>query len=114
MRAVLCAALAAAAPGCARPAPREEPMPRYIIRRIRGAHCKRGPETCELCRKADFDKTCLLDIDPPDRGMVQRRVMDFTIGGRAVTTEFDTVKVFASEDEARAYARAHGITDAEY
>lgn len=84
---------------------------RHVIRRIRTAHCKRGPSRCEKCRETEGDAICLLDIDPPDRGMVQRRVMEFRTGGLVEWREFDVVKLFASEAEARAYAAENGIED---
>jgi hypothetical protein len=45
-------------------------MPRYIIRRIRLAHCKRGPDRCDKCEEMEAERICLLDIAPPDAGMV--------------------------------------------
>lgn len=82
-------------------------QPRYIIRKLRLAHCKRGPERCEKCREMDAERLCLLDICPPDVGMLQRRVIQVGDEWR----EFDVVKVFESVDEAQGYAAAHQITD---
>jgi hypothetical protein len=86
-------------------------MPRYIIRKIRLAHCKRGPEVCEKCREIDAERICLLDICPPDAGLVQRRVIEVTIDGEKAWREFDVVRVFADEEEAAAYAAQNGIED---
>ena len=86
-------------------------MPRYIIRRIRLAHCKRGPEVCEECREMDEEKICLLDICPPDQGMRQRRVIEISRDGDSVWREFDIVRAFESEAEAREYAEQNGIGD---
>jgi predicted Fe-Mo cluster-binding NifX family protein len=83
----------------------------HIIRRIRTAHCKRGPEVCEKCREMDVDRICLLDICPPDAGLVQRRVIEVTIDGETEWREFDVVRVFADEQEAAAYAAQNGIED---
>lgn len=86
-------------------------MPRYIIRRMRLAHCKRGPLVCEICREMDVESICLLDIDPPDQGLVQRRVIEVEIAGEKVWREFDIVRTFADETEAQEYAEAHQISD---
>ena len=50
-------------------------MTRHVIHRIRLAHCKRGPEVCPRCREMDEVRICLLDVEPPGRGLEQRRVM---------------------------------------
>ena len=86
-------------------------MSPYIIRRIRLAHCKRGPAVCEECREMDEEKICLLDICPPDQGMVQRRVIELTRDGESVWHEFDIVRAFESKEEAREYAEQNGIDD---
>ena len=81
-------------------------MTRYIIRRMRLAHCKRGPARCEQCREmASVERICLLEIDPP--GEMQRRVVQVRAGGP--WHEFDVVRAFDSEEEARAYASEQGI-----
>ena len=36
--------------------------PRHIIRTIRLAHCKRGPDVCAKCRELDVAMVCLLDL----------------------------------------------------
>ena len=85
----------------------------HIIRRIRLAHCKRGPATCEKCREMDAEPICLLDICPPDPGLMQRRVIEVEGDGEVTWREFDVVLVFDSEEEARAYAAMEGIEDVE-
>ena len=85
----------------------------YIIRRIRLAHCKRGPATCEKCREMDAERICLLDICPPDPGLKQRRVIEVEVDGEETWHEFDVVRAFDSEEEARAYAEMEGIKDVE-
>ena len=88
-------------------------MPHHIIRRIRTAHCKRGPELCAKCREMDRARICLLDICPPDQGLLQRRVIEVNVDGERAWREFDVVRVFEDEKEAAAYAAQHGITDVE-
>jgi len=77
------------------------------------AHCKRGPATCEKCREMDAERICLLDICPPDPGQQQRRVIEVEVDGDVTWCEFDVVRVFDSEEEARAYAELEGIEDVE-
>lgn len=84
-------------------------MSRYIIKHIRLAHCKRGPARCAKCREMDVGKWCLLDIEPPDAGMAQRRVIQITLDGQETWREFDVAQVFESEADARAYACENSI-----
>jgi hypothetical protein len=49
----------------------------------------------------------LLDVDPPRAHEQARPVIKVGDAWRP----YDVVREFASEDEARAYAAAHGITD---
>lgn len=86
-------------------------MSSHIIRRIRTAHCKRGPSVCEKCREMDVERICLLDICPPDAGQMQRRVIEVTVGSETEWREFDVVRAFADEEEAVAYAAQNGIED---
>lgn len=84
-------------------------MTRYIIQKIRLAHCKKGPALCAQCREMDVERLCLLDICPPDQGLVQRRVIQVQVDGELAWREFDVVRVFDDEQEARAYAEQEGI-----
>lgn len=84
-------------------------LPRYIIRRIRMAHCSRGPERCEQCRQMNVEKISLLDISPPHPGEMARRVIAVQHGGEETWREFDVVRTFETEQEARQYAAEHGI-----
>lgn len=86
-------------------------MPCYIIRKVRIAHCKRGPSVCEKCREMDAEEICLLDICSPREGEIQRRVIQVNIGGEEIWREFDIVRMFESQEEAREYADKNGIGD---
>jgi hypothetical protein len=86
---------------------------RYIIRRVRLAHCKRGPAVCAKCREMDQASICLLDISPPRPGEIQRRVIRVSLGGEMVWREYDVVRAFISQEEALEYAEEHGIADVE-
>lgn len=88
-------------------------MTRHIIRRIRLAHCARGPERCEKCREMDREAPCLLDIDPPNLGLAARRVLPVTLDGETAWREFDVVRIFDDDDDARAYAAQYAVTDVE-
>ena len=86
-------------------------MKNYVIREIRMAHCKRGPQRCEKCCEIDIDKICLLEIFPEDYGLSQRRVMAFDHAGEKKRLTFEVVKVFDSADEARSFAQQNHISD---
>ncbi len=86
---------------------------RYVIRRIRLAHCKRGPAVCAQCREMGQAKICLLDISPPHPGEIQRRVIEVSLGGEMVWREYDVVRVFETQEEAQVYAEEHAISDVE-
>lgn len=53
----------------------------------------------------------LLDLCPPNKGMVARPMYPFFVGGRSLMFEYDIVSTFGSEKEARDYAAANGIAD---
>ncbi len=77
------------------------------------AHCKRGPERCEKCREMEAGRICLLEIAPPDAGMMQRRVIEVTVDGESLWREFDIVRSFDDEEQAITYARENGVGDIE-
>ena len=83
--------------------------PRRLIRRIRLAHCARGPKRCARCREADRAVIALLDLDPPRRGTTARRVIDVVVDGETRWLEYDLERVFESEVDARAFAAEHGV-----
>lgn len=85
----------------------------FVIRRIRQAHCARGPARCARCREMDREVIALLDIAPPQQGLVARPTLPVAVGGQQVWREFDVVRVFESEEEARAYAEQNGVVDVE-
>jgi hypothetical protein len=89
-------------------------MSRYIIRKIRLAHCKKGPSICDKCREMDAERICLLDICPPRVGEIQRRVIQVGIEDETVWREFDIVRAFESKEAAREYADKNGIEDVEF
>jgi hypothetical protein len=52
----------------------------------------------------DGHQLCLLDIDPADQGLQQRRVIEVEIGGEKVWRELDIVRVF---DDVRGVGDTH-------
>jgi len=44
------------------------------------------------------------DIAPPNMGEIQRRVIELELEGETIWREFDIVRLFETEDEAREYA----------
>lgn len=101
----------ASASCCAKNPKEKAAMPKHIIRTIRLAHCARGPERCAKCREMDEPKICLLDIDPPNRGREARRTIEVDLDGKREWREFDVVRSFADEAEARRHAEENGIKD---
>jgi hypothetical protein len=59
----------------------------------------------------DVERICLLDIAPHDRGLMQRRVIEVEVDGETEWREFDIVRAFEDEKEARAYADEHDVED---
>jgi len=55
------------------------------------------------------EELCLLDTDPPDQGMVQRRVIEIDFDGVSEWREFDIVRIFENRSEALIYASEHGM-----
>jgi hypothetical protein len=55
-----------------------------------------------------------LDIGPPRVGEIQRRVIQVNREGGKVWREFDVVRAFESEEEAKEYADRHMIEDVEF
>lgn len=59
-------------------------------------------------------RTALVNLCPPNRGMAARPITSVTIGGKLVYYEFDVIRVFEAEEEARSFAAANNIKDAQY
>ncbi len=88
---------------------------RHLIRRMSLPHCKRGPMRCPKCKAGEGrDAFVLIDIQPPNAGLVQRPVIELTLQGKKLFCEYDVVKVFDEEKEARAFAETHCLTDCEW
>jgi len=81
--------------------------PCLVIKKITIAHCQKGPEGCEKCRKLYAEKYCLIDICP--QGHAARRVTEVVIEGKKEWCEFDIIKQFEKVEDASAYARGNDI-----
>ena len=80
-----------------------------VIDKILVPHCARGPKRCEKCKKtAEEEKICLIRVylEP---GNIARPMSDFIIDGRKRLCEFDVLKIFSYEMEAKEYARKNDI-----
>jgi hypothetical protein len=97
-------------------APSLEPVGarRHIIRRMRLAHCKRGPDGCDKCRELDAEMICLLDLYAPGEGDSQRRVIEVVCQGKQTWYDYDILRTFDTWMEAMLFAEEHGIEDVQY
>ena len=73
------------------------------------SHCARGPNRCDICKKLVKEKKiCLLKVSSESQGRAMR-VMEFTINDKIGFYEFDVVKIFKDEDEAKKYSEENNI-----
>lgn len=91
------------------PKQKENVRVKFVIKKLSVPHCKRGPERCELCRKNSEPRWCLLDVDPPDKEMVQRPVIELVIDGERQFLVYDVIKSFVSEEEARQFLQTSDL-----
>ena len=56
---------------------------------------------------------CLLDIAPPGAGLVARPVLSMALDGETAWREFDVVRIFAGDEDARVYAAQNAVDDVE-
>lgn len=80
-----------------------------IIKKLPKIHCARGPQWCEKCREAMKDTSfCLIKVYL-EQGDVARPMTEIYVGCRRIYGEYDVVKRFESEKEAKQYAIKNGI-----
>lgn len=81
------------------------------IRLLEPLHCARGPARCEACRAArDRPPTPkLLDVCP--HGDAARPTIEIERASQKSHRPFDVLQTFADVEEARAFAKRHGLTD---
>lgn len=79
-------------------------IPCKIIRRVHYPVTKTRSSESKL-------EIALLDLCPPNKGMVARPMTSFLINGASKMFEYDVEKVFKTEQQAREYAAQNGIRD---
>jgi len=74
-------------------------------------HCARPKGACKKCAELaeEGEKYCLISFQYSAEEMVARPMMTIEINGEEVLCEFDLIKVFKDESEAREYAMEKGI-----
>lgn len=79
------------------------------IQKRKRIHCARGPRGCKICAEyAKEDVYCLLELFP-EPGMMARPMAEVEIEGEKMMCEFDIVKYFDTEKEARDYGEKNNI-----
>lgn len=73
-------------------------------------HCARGTRRCEKCKTlaAEGKKPCMIELYPRG-GIMARPMMLLVVDGEELWFEYDVLKVFENESEARAYALENEI-----
>ena len=83
-------------------------------------------EPCKIIRKVRYPVTqtnpsanqtleiCLLNVCPPNKGMMARPLYSMMIDGKIFNREYDIDKIFKTEKEAREYAAQNGIKDVSF
>jgi hypothetical protein len=82
-----------------------------VIRKVTVPHCARGSRRCEKCEEAArIEKICLVRIFF-DHGGIARPMMEIERDGDKLLLEFDVIRVFKDEEEARRYSKTNNIVD---
>ncbi|MHA2289881.1 MAG: hypothetical protein ACXABG_13940 [Promethearchaeota archaeon] len=73
-------------------------------------HCARPKGACEKCMKLaeDGEKYCLVSFQYSSEEMA-RPMMTIEVKGEDILCEFDLIKIFKDESEARKYAIENGV-----
>lgn len=83
---------------------------KYMIKKMRSIHCARGPSRCKKCEEMakEGEKVSLLKVffGP---GYISRPMTEVDIEGKITLCEFDIVKTFKDEKEARLYAKKNKL-----
>ncbi|MET0752163.1 MAG: hypothetical protein ABWZ66_02270 [Pyrinomonadaceae bacterium] len=79
-------------------------IPCKVIRKVHYPVTQKNPSSQPL-------RIALLDLCPENPGMVARPMLSFMIDGKITMREYDVVKVFKTEKEARKYAKKNKIED---
>lgn len=60
------------------------------------------------------NRFCLLDVCPPNRGMVARPMIPYKTNDKVTYLEYDVIKVFENAAQAKKYAEENKITDVSF
>ena len=83
----------------------------YIIRKKVIPHCAQGPSSCDKCAEAAKNpKLALLQIYF-EHGNMARPTIEVVRDGETKYVEYDVVKYFDNEAEAKEYAKQNNIDD---
>lgn len=81
-----------------------------VIRKISIPHCARGPLRCEKCKEMSKEKNiCLLKIYFKER-KITSPIIELVRNGKRRFFEFEVVKIFKDEIEARNYAEKNAVS----
>ncbi|MEM2145061.1 MAG: hypothetical protein QW279_06855 [Candidatus Jordarchaeaceae archaeon] len=81
----------------------------YVIRKMSIPHCARGPLRCEKCKEMEKEKKiCLLKVNF-EAGEVTRPIIEINKNGKKCLCEYDIVKTFENENEAKEYAKRNSL-----
>jgi len=80
-----------------------------MIKKMTIPHCARGPTGCDKCKEAaKEEKICLLRIYFK-AGNVARPMTEIVVNGEKILAEYDVMKIFNDEVEAKEYAKKNSI-----
>lgn len=79
-------------------------IPCKVIRKVHYPVTQKNPSSQPL-------RIALLDLCPENRGMMARPMLSFMVDGKIIMREYDVVKIFKKEKEARKYAKKNKIDD---
>ncbi len=80
---------------------------RLFIQKMVVPHCARGPKLCNKCKAAAVNpRICLVQVFLQPGG-ITRPVDQFPVDGKDMYYEYDVVRTFADETEAKHYAKLH-------
>jgi hypothetical protein len=81
----------------------------YVTRKMSVPHCARGPLLCEKCKEMEKEKKiCLLKVylEP---GEIARPMIEIYRDGKKRLYEYDVIKTFENEKEAKDYAKRNAL-----
>lgn len=87
--------------------PNQEQIPCQVIRKVNYPVTQTRPSSQPL-------KIALLNLCPENPGQMARPMLPFMIDGKVISREYDVVKVFKTEKDARKYAKKNKINDVSF